>query len=63
MLKTGEILENISRALLNLGKGLMFVIFKDSANFHAVNIHIFSLVHQLQLLLVLNFVFLSHVFG
>ena len=63
MLKTGVILENISRALLNLGKGLMFVIFKDSSNVYAVNIHIFSLVHQLRLLLVLNLVPLPHVFG
>ena len=63
MLKTGVILENISRALLNLGKGLMFVIFKGSSNVHAVNIHIFSLVHQLPLLLVLNLVPLPDVFG
>ena len=58
---------NISRVLLNLFKRLIFVMFRDSSspppNVPAVNIHIFSLVHQLPLILTLTFVPLSYLFG
>ena len=54
---------NISRVLLNLFKRLIFVMFKDSSSLPAVNIHIFSLGHQLRLLLALTFVPLPCLFG
>ena len=59
MLETPITLGNICRVLLNLIKTLMF---KDSSppNFHAVNIHISSLVHQLRMFIA--FVPLSYLF-
>ena len=59
-------MENICRVLLNLTKRLIFAMFKDSLlppNVHAVNSHIFSLVHKLRLLLALTFVPLPYLFG
>ena len=65
MFKTRVILEKISFALLNLFNRLIFVMFKDYSPpyVHAVNIHIFSLVHQLRLILTLTFVSLPYLFG
>ena len=74
MLKTRVTMENISRVLLSLFKRLMFVMFKGSSsplplppapplNVPAVSIHVFSLVHQLLLLLTLPFVPLPYLFG
>ena len=66
MLKNPVTLGSISRVLLNLTKRLMFVMFQRllvRLNVHAVNIYIFSLVHQLRLLLILNFVPLHYLFG
>ena len=51
MLKTQVTLENISRVILNLTKRLTFAMFKD---FFSHNSYIFSLVHQLRLLLTLT---------
>ena len=57
MLKTRVTLGNICFVLLNLIKRFIFVMFKllHPPNVHTVNIHIFSLVHQLRLLLALTF--------
>ena len=66
MLKNPVTQGSISRVLLNLTKRLMFVMFQRllvRLNVHAVNIYIFSLVHQLRLLLILNFVPLHYLFG
>ena len=66
MLKNPVTPGSISRVLLNLTKRLMFVMFQRllvRLNVHAVNIYIFSLVHQLRLLLTLNFVPLHYLFG
>ena len=66
MLKTRVTLGNISRVLLNLFKRLIFVLFKSASShlmFPLHNIHIFSLVHQLRLLLTLTFVPLPYLFG
>ena len=66
MLITWVTLGNIS--LINLIKRFIFVMFRNAFtcnnnNDHAVNIHIFSLVHQLRLLLVLTFVPLPYLSG
>ena len=67
ILKTRVTLGNISRVLLNLIKRLMFAMYKERLlllpNVHVVNSHIFSLVHQLRLLLALTFVPLPYLFG
>ena len=56
MLKSRVPLENISRVLLNLIKRWIFVMFKNASppNVHAVNSHVFSLDHQLRLVLALT---------
>ena len=63
-------LGNISRILLNLTPILLNLINICNVrrlllplNFYSVNIHIFTLVHQLRLLLTLTFVPLPYVFG
>ena len=66
MAKARVTLENISPVLLNQFKRLIFAIFLRlllSPNVSKVKIHIFSLVHQLQLLLTLTFASLSYLFG
>ena len=70
MLKTRVTLGNVFRVLLNLTRILLDLINICSVqglllllNFHAVNINILSLVHQLQLLLTLTFVPLPYLFG
>ena len=64
MLKTRVIMENICRVLLNLTKRCInFQRLLLPPNVHAVNSHIFSLVHQLRLLLALTFVPLPYLFG
>ena len=69
-LKTRVTLGNISRILLNLTPILLNLINICNVqrlllplNFHSVNIHIFTLVHQLRLLLALTFVPLPYLFG
>ena len=62
MLKTRVTLGNISRALLNLIKRSIFPMFKDSFPVFTLLTHIYSLVHQLRLLLVLT-VPLPYLFG
>ena len=64
MLKTQVKLGNVALVLINLIKRFIFVMFKLlPPNVHAVNIHIFSLVYQLQLLLTLTFVPSRYLFG
>ena len=66
MLKTWVTLGNISRVLLNLTKGLIGANVQRlflPPNVQVVNSHIFSLVHQLRLLLALTFVPLPYLFG
>ena len=54
MLKNWVTLGDISLVLLNLIKKIhIYSVHTPSPNVHAVNIHIFSLFHQLQLLLTL----------
>ena len=67
MLKTQIALGNISRVLRKLTKILIFVfvVFKDSFSLSVFTqlTYIFSLVHQLQLLLTLTLVTLPCLFG
>ena len=56
MLKTWVTLGKISHLIKSNQKTQICNIQTPSPNVHAVNIHIFSLVHQLQLLLALTFV-------
>ena len=56
MLKTRVTLGNISLVLLNLIKRFILVMFKLFPPMFTVNIHIFSLVHQLQMFRALTFV-------
>ena len=65
MLKTQVTLGNISRVLLNLYKRYICNVQRLllPPNVPVVNIHIFSLVHQLRLLLTLTFVPLPYLFG
>ena len=69
-LKTRVTLGNISRILLNLTPILSSLINICNVqrlllplNFYSVNIHIFTLVHQLRMLLTLTFIPLPYLFG
>ena len=63
MLKTRVTLRDISRVLLNLINICHVLRLLLPPNVYAVNIYIFSLVHQLRLLPTLTFVPLPHLFG
>ena len=66
MLKTRVTLGNISRVLLNLFKRLILVNVQRlllPPDVPAVNIHIFSLIYQLQLILTLTLVPFPYLLG